>query len=484
MNKYGKQIGESVSAKKNTRNENNGLRSRAPPGAEPGSFHVAREHEVVHQRYLENILEPEVPFVTPGPAKWLYATCLKAVVRVPASTFSHGSVKVTTQLDQMLEMSQDVATASNWGSETEQTTTFPPSIPFFLSQPLKNPNGSVSESLKFDAPAYSFPSSPGGSYYPGDWVILSGPLVFTLSTQMTGTYTFTVGRYDPDSDVHTIVAFISVNIVNPGTTIVSLPIAANTSLTNLAISLARTGAAGMTSVSLTLQQSNNIQRISGSFTSVSSFENLFSSNASAVDLIEKSKGFKVSAMSVRLQNSTAQLNRGGTLNMAQLPPGSAPSIPQRADVLFDMLGTLPTVMTKCAQPLAKGGHISYVPQDFSQLTFSRYPGQPGSCLLFAWQNTPSQLGGYYQQDLTVEIKMNVEISTTDPSLRYTLRSPLAFDYVEWFLSYEGVTENCCGCNPDHMERIRKIVKGFLNHPATRALGSALVRAAPAALALL
>jgi hypothetical protein len=198
------------------------------------------------------------------------------------------------------------------------------------------------------------------------------------------------------------------------------------------------------------------------------------------DAIILQKQFEVAAQwkpvstSIRFMQPTTLLRLGGSVSAAQLPGGSVHSIPSDPSSLYDFLGGRQDLSYK-AQSFRRGIHASLVPERLQNFEFRRKARESAATrfetfdfpfIVVAYQKIANDNGDFTDFVLAGQLNIAYELKSTDLSL--TLSEPLCIPWkVYQYIIARMMTLPNIGENPDHIKRIRGIIKQIINDPTVR-----------------
>lgn len=433
-------------------------------------------------RYVQQLLEPTVPFVTPGPAGYFAPVNVRITIPIKSQA---GYVIVSPTLNEMLTIPTSEPSLTGWNTHVQADLSHAlPSTQICIDEVLHNDLTGVSlRATTFAALGYMHTSGStmvnGGKYYAGTWAMSSGSLTIPISAHVSGSYQ---------------IVLRGCNVAGP----LGPQFAKNANLTGgvpSALSFSVADLAGLNMVDgfciiLTYSGTQSAVRVGveaptltkapGESANSFHLSELMVGRESSYQDISNALLAKCSAMSVCLTNGTPEISRGGFISMAHLPRGSLQHLPTLPGPLYRYIGSAPAVFTKVGLPLENGGHISLVRNTIEELQFHP-PATPVDrntmpVLVFVWDASTLQ-------ELTLTISMNWELSTLDTSLRQQLRS------MDWLAVQEAIEgnrfmiENNIGHNPDHLDRIAQTARKVVSHPVVKAAAKAAMAVAPFVLAL-
>lgn len=434
--------------------------------------------------YIKNMMDPERPFVTPGPSAWVTALNVTTYLPVPGtlSGFAIASPNITNTL--VFPSSQP--SLANWATGINNMPNLPLNTQVCISDSLNQAGNDelTTASHVCDQPGYFHYAhntlQPGAKYYPGSYSItVAGSWVVTYNYQAgAGVVDLFIQGAGPNGFMGNAA---QVPLPSNATSQVIL----GSALAGLTLSQ---GIAFYVRSSATWLQSNFSLNITmptltkgPDVASVTyGLKELLVTRPSLADAIFASVRHKVTAMSITLTNSTPLLNRGGFVSTMQLPSGSFTKLPSTPAVLYNYMSTAPSVYGKVAMDLTNGSHVYYVPDTFNQSEFIptsvsvELTNRP--TLLTAWSSTEPQ-------SLTLKIRMNIELQTLNNNTPLKLRTPELRLLHDYMVGHCAMLEEQCGCNPDHVRRIANVAKKIIADPTVRRLAGAAVRALPGLMAM-
>lgn len=416
--------------------------------------------------YTEQLLEPTVPFVTPGPAAYVAASNLKST-RV-RTVSSEGFVIVQPRLDRFLTQPSEEPATIGWRSA--------PSIPVgpvpvgtVVCLDSHIHSGDVEmPSAYFSEAGYTHPTlnglQTGGTYYPGSWVPgAPNAADFVIET---------------DVDCSGTIRLRQCNAVGPGPefTEAVLTFQANIPLTFTMLWPFRVHMEEGFTITMSFSEavrarvgwaSATFERLAGTLTRVTSLEDAIDGSGSQVHDLQDSLSLKCSAMSFMVSNGTSEMARGGFIHGGWFPPGTYDQLPKTYRELSDFLSETQAQYTKISMPLEEGMHISMPRCVFEGLEF-HHPLNPVAqpVLVLVWSSTEPQ-------DLSFTARMNFEFLTVDPSVPVIWRRPDLMELLAYMAANEWVMQHAISSNDWHSSKIGKLVNRLMKDPDVRRVGSQL-----------
>lgn len=431
-------------------------RTTAPPADQPS---------LTLRTYTEQLLEPTIPFVTPGPPAFVSASNLKST-RVK-NVSSEGFVIVQPKLERFLTQPSDEPSLVGWRTDNP---TLVPSVPLGTVVTMDSHIHSGETEMaaaSFSEAGYSHPTlnglAPGGTYYPGSWIGSPASADFFMGTDVACTGTIRIRQCNETSLGPGFVE--SVQTFAPGVT-QSFTIAFPTS------GFLEGGFAITASFTETVRLSVSwasvaLERLPGILTRITSMEEALDGAGSQVADLQASLGLKCSAMSFMVSNGTSEQDRGGFIHGGWFPPGSYDQLPKTHHGLVEFLSETQAQYTKISMPLDEGMHISMPRCVFEGMEF-HHPYQPVAqpVLVLVWSSTAAQ-------DLSFTARMNFEFLTLDPSVPVIWRRPDLEELLMYMAANKWVMENCISSNDWHSSKIGKMVSKLMKDPDVRRIASQL-----------
>jgi hypothetical protein len=184
----------------------------------------------------------------------------------------------------------------------------------------------------------------------------------------------------------------------------------------------------------------------------------------------------VTGISFLLQNTTPMLTKGGDLYAARLP-GYSRKMPGSIQQIIKVVQSQ-THHKLQTNELAKGLHWSYLPEKVQDWLFSPVTnyGNPSFNSALPFLAVAYNQGNVVDTVPTFNLKICVMIEyiTTDPS-NFFLMSPSTPGYFEMLVNALS-KENGLSENPDHVEKIKKIVKDVVNSDEFKMFASQALQA--------
>lgn len=198
----------------------------------------------------------------------------------------------------------------------------------------------------------------------------------------------------------------------------------------------------------------------------SSIPDLLGNSAGSIQSVyDNSSKVSVTAMSVRMENTTAELVKGGNIVIAQRPSGSLINLPASADLLYSDIGSL-RYHNYRGQAL-KGGHWFYVPENIDNLQYhdpvdkahlSNYSSPTPYSVFVVQKNSFTDAATFM-----LSVNFAIEFLTEDQSVSYLPPIP-TYSLGQTYLSY--INACCCvGENPSHTQRIKEYASRMVKSPA-------------------
>lgn len=185
--------------------------------------------------------------------------------------------------------------------------------------------------------------------------------------------------------------------------------------------------------------------------------------------------YAITGLSALVQNTTATQYKSGSIVCAQLPGGTFDDLPVNASVMYDMIGSYNDPKTYSGQ-LNQGAHWFFAPEKIQDWFFRPVADSDGDRPYFvsAWNGVAvndlaNKLG------LTITIRTNVELLTSDVSLMKFIPSPDLARLMELYVSLVAIY-NPVGENPGHTAKMRNIISKIMASPYTKDALNAMVRA--------
>jgi hypothetical protein len=202
----------------------------------------------------------------------------------------------------------------------------------------------------------------------------------------------------------------------------------------------------------------------------------FYNNSAITSQWDIASSYSVTAMSAVVTNVTPELSKGGSINVAQLPGGQLGMLPRTAQQVYNFLGGLQG-RVYIGGELGLGGSWNYVPEKIQDWFFKPVPSgvvdplafqyiEDRPVAVFAWSTPPASGSAITPTVLQVTLKICVEYKTVDIS------APLIFgcsDLEGLMQIYLALcsSEINVGCNPDHIKRVKDMVRRIVNNPKFR-----------------
>jgi hypothetical protein len=191
------------------------------------------------------------------------------------------------------------------------------------------------------------------------------------------------------------------------------------------------------------------------------------------DTIEKqyngAQRYAITGLSALLSNTSAGAYKSGSLVAAQLPGGSEYLVPTTGEEMYRFIASYNDPKTFQGQ-LNKGVHWFFSPekiQDWFYTSTREDIPNVKPYLAIAWSGVAvndlaNMLG------LTLNVRVNIELLTTDVSVIKFSPSADLSRLMDLYLTLVSA-HNPIGENPNHKDKIKKIVSKILSDPATKRL---------------
>lgn len=185
--------------------------------------------------------------------------------------------------------------------------------------------------------------------------------------------------------------------------------------------------------------------------------------------------YSITGFSALLRNTTASQYKSGSIVAAQLPGGSEHLVPGDPETAYRFIASYNDPKTHSGQ-LNKGLHWFFSPEKVQDWFFRPTEDNLGErpFLAVAWSGVAANdlanmLG------LTLDLRINIELLTTDISLMKFMPSPDLSRLFDLYITMVNA-HNSVGENPDHKAKIRKIVQSIMSSPYTKAALKAAIAA--------
>lgn len=418
------------------------------------------------QHYAQQLLEPVVPFVTPGPAAYVSASNIASTTI--RNTSNRGFAIIEPSLNRFLTQPSEEPSLLGWISKaTALCPDCPPSSQVTLDELLECDVGTVSmASVPFSTAGYLHSTHngmlPGGKYYPGSWS-LDGLIRFNVSVTRTSDVTVRIFACDAEGPLGYPLATETVTVPQTG----SVPIGIQASFsvtTGIAIVLSFTGP---TNTLRSDVYSPALTKLPGVLTRVTPMALAIDGASSRVDDLSTATRIKCSALSFMTTNGSADNVKGGFISGAWFPAGTYDQLPLDWEGLNKFISQTQSQYTKVSMPLSEGMHIS-MPQCLLRDLEMHAPAVdlPGPILVMIW--TASE-----PQDLSFTVRMNWEFMTVNPSVPVIWRRPELVDVLTYMAANEFVARNAISSNDWHSSKIGKLASRLASDPDVRRVFSQL-----------
>jgi hypothetical protein len=187
--------------------------------------------------------------------------------------------------------------------------------------------------------------------------------------------------------------------------------------------------------------------------------------------VSSALSYRMSAMSLRLLNSTVWDDRGGLITVGFLPRDAVKRMPTDPTEFYEWSSTLPNLYTKKNMPLGRGAHVPYIRQGIEEMKFEEFDdvvdvkqNDEKSLIFVAWKLPAVGVGS-----ISLQLNMNVEIQTMNT---LTPAKVTGWDFAELLTALDAsvmVSEHRFSENPSHVKLIARAAWDFIRTPAGQAM---------------
>lgn len=190
------------------------------------------------------------------------------------------------------------------------------------------------------------------------------------------------------------------------------------------------------------------------------------SEQSVMEDFRQAEKFSLTAFSALISNTSAQLNKGGSIRAAQLPGGTRDQLPLDPEKLYTFLGNVNSIHTLRSLQLSDGAFWSYHPEKIQDLMFRKHL-TPEDTFLYGDNELPYFVVAFKWAAESAAPQLNAELNICMEYLTNSLVSPKFTSptdttrLIELWLTL-GNRENHVSHNPNHFDAVKAMTKIVLD----------------------